>query len=59
MEDSWFITDSAFRGHHVYKDSCTPTMDETLQCLREEGNREDRFAMGMYIQRFRHSWSCE
>ena len=25
-----------------------PTVDETLQCLREEGNREDRFAVGVY-----------
>ena len=47
-EDCQFVTDSVVRGHHVYKDRWIPTMDETLQCLREEGNREDRFAVGVY-----------
>ena len=49
VEDSWFVTDSIVWSHHVYKDRCTPTMDETLQRLREEGNRVHRFAVGVYI----------
>ena len=48
MEVSWFVTDSVVRGHHVYKDRWTPRVGETLQCLREEGNREDRFAVAVY-----------
>ena len=48
MEDSQFIMDSVVRNYHVYKDRWTPTVDGTLQCLREEENREDSFAAGMY-----------
>ena len=44
---SWFVTDNVVQGHHVYKDRCTPTIDETLQCLREQGSSVDRFAMGV------------
>ena len=51
MEVSWFVTDSIMRGHHVYKDRWIPRVGETLQCLREVGNREDRFAVGVYKDR--------
>ena len=41
MENSWFITDSVVRGHHVCKDRCTPMMDETLYnvCEKKEAGR--------------------
>ena len=48
MEDSEFVTESVVRGHHVYKDRWTPRLGETLQCLREEGNSKDRYAVAVY-----------
>ena len=48
MEDNEFVAESVVRGHHVYKDIWTPRMGETLQCLREEGNSKDRFAVAVY-----------
>ena len=48
MEDNQYVTESVVRGHHVYKDRWTPRLGETLQCLREEENRTDRFAVAVY-----------
>ena len=54
MEVSWFVSDSVVQGHHVYKDK----VGETLQCLREEGNREDWFAVAVYKDRDIRSRLC-
>ena len=48
MEDYEYVAESVVRGHHVYKDRWTPRLGETLQCLREEENTTDRFAVAVY-----------
>ena len=48
MEDNEFVAESVVCGHHVYKDIWTPGLGETLQCLREEENGKDRFAVAVY-----------
>ena len=35
---------SVIRGHHVSKPFWTPTIDEVLTVIAEDGNRHDRFA---------------
>ena len=48
MEDDEYVAESVVRGHHVYKDRWTPRLGETLQCLREEENTTDHFAVAVY-----------
>ena len=36
---------SVIRGHHVSKPFWTPTIDEVLTVIAEDGNRHDRFAL--------------
>ena len=36
---------SCVRGHHVYKETWTPSVDEMLSCSRETSNRHDPFAV--------------
>ena len=38
---------SCVRGYHVYKDSWTPFVDETLACQREEDNGADPYAVAV------------
>ena len=35
-------------GHHHFKDVWSPIVGEVLQCYREENNRYDRNAIGVY-----------
>ena len=35
---SW---ESVVRGHHIYKDICTPVISESLQCEQERSNPKD------------------
>ena len=39
--------DSFVRGHHVYKDIWTPTIGESLHCMRELLNKEDKYAVAI------------
>ena len=42
-----FVTESMVRGYHIYQDVWTPVMGEHLQCVREEDNAEDRYAVAV------------
>ena len=42
-----FVIDSMVRGYHVYQDVWTPAVGERLQCVREEDNAEDRYAVAV------------
>ena len=42
-----FVIDSMVRGYHVYQDVWTPAVGECLQCVREEDNAEDRYAVAV------------
>ena len=39
--------DSCIRGHHVYKASWKPTLNEELNCYKEEGNPHDPYAVAV------------
>lgn len=39
--------DSFVRGHHVYKDIWTPTIGESLHCMRELLNKKDKYAVAI------------
>jgi hypothetical protein len=41
---------STIRGFHVYMDIWDPILDEILSCEPEEGNGEDRYAVGIMKQ---------
>ena len=42
------VTDSMVRGYHIiYQNVWTPTVGERLQCVREEDNAEDRYAVAV------------
>lgn len=45
--ESELAVDSCIRGHHVFKNIWTPTMDEQLSCKREIGNDKDRYAVAV------------
>ena len=47
MDDQEFIMDSCIRGHHIYKEIWTPTIDERLECVRECNNDKDKYAVAM------------
>ena len=38
---------SVVRGFHVYQRSWCPSMEEQLECLREDGNDKDRYAVAV------------
>ena len=38
---------SVVRGHHVYKIVWTPTIDETLQVIREDASDHDEYAVAI------------
>ena len=40
--------DSCVRGFHIYQDIWTPVIGEELLCEREEGNRNDRYAVSVH-----------
>ena len=42
-----FLTDSMVRGHHIYREVWTPVVGEHLECIREEDNAEDRYAVAV------------
>ena len=48
MEESGTTTlSSCVRGHHVYKDVWDPVIGEKLECCRESGNVQDRYAVAV------------
>ena len=48
MEESGKTTiSSCVRGHHVYKDVWDPMIGEKLDCRRESGNVQDRYAVAV------------
>ena len=42
-----FSTEGEIHGYHVYQAIWTPVIDEVLECVREEDNDEDRFAVAV------------
>ena len=38
---------SVVRGFHVYQRSWSPSLEEQLACLREDGNDKDRYAVAV------------
>ena len=42
-----FSTEGEIHGYHVYQAIWTPVIDEMLECVREEDNDEDRFAVAV------------
>ena len=40
---------SVIRGRHVSKPFWTPTIDEVLTVIAEDGNRHDRFAVALSV----------
>ena len=40
---------SVIRGHHVSNPFWTPTIDEVLTVIAEDGNRRDRFAVALSV----------
>ena len=47
MDEVTFILDSCVRRYHVYKDLWNVTPGETLTWIREQGNRNDVFAVAV------------
>ena len=45
MDKVTFILNSCVRGYRLYKDLWNATPGETLTCIREQGNRNDVFAV--------------
>ena len=42
-----FEISSFIRGHHIYKSIWTPILKEQLDCVREESNPKDRYAVAV------------
>ena len=42
-----FTTEGEIHGYHVYQMIWTPVVDEVLECVREEHNDEDRYAVAV------------
>ena len=47
MDEVRLILDSCVRGYHVYQDLWNATPGETLTCAREQGNRNNIFALAV------------
>ena len=47
MDEVTFIRDSCVRGYHMYTDLWNATPGETLICIREQGNRNNVFAVAV------------
>ena len=47
MSNLEFVTNSAIRGHHVYKSIWNPETGEMLVTKKEQGNPHDRFAVAV------------
>ena len=47
MDEVTFIRNSCVRGYHVYEDLWNATSGETVTYIREQGNRNDVFAVAV------------
>ena len=47
MELETIEVDSCVRGHHVYNHIWTPTLGEDLQCITEDSNDNDPYAVAI------------
>ena len=47
MSRDHYSFNSLVRGHHVYKDEWTPTLGESLNCVREPLNEKDKNAVAV------------
>ena len=47
MADREFVTDSMIRGYHIFRTIWDAVIGESLQCVREVGNVEDRYAVAV------------
>ncbi len=49
--DHEYRVPSCVRGHHVYKNTWSPILGDTLLCERETNNNRDRYAVAVLKQR--------
>ena len=49
MAEAEFETESSVRGYHVYRKHWNPVFGERLNCEREEGNTQDRYAVAIKL----------
>ena len=47
-----FSFDRVIRGHHVYKEVWTPSVEDVLLLVKEEANEHDHFAVSVIKDRF-------
>ncbi len=45
-----YCVSSCVHGHHIYQDVWSPVVRETLSCIRETNNDEDRHAIAVFKQ---------
>ena len=45
MTDHEFVADSMIQGYHIFRTIWDAVIGESLQCVREVGNVEDRYAV--------------